>query len=72
MGRRGIGKLLLTGVIDLAATSGFHSVMARIEASGEASRALHIACGFREVGVEIEVGRKFNRWLDMVLLQKML
>jgi phosphinothricin acetyltransferase len=72
MGRRGIGKLLLTGVIDLAATSGFHSVMARIEASGEASRALHTACGFREVGVEIEVGRKFNRWLDMVLMQKML
>ncbi len=72
MGRRGIGKLLLTGVIDLAASSGFHSVMARIETSGEASRALHAACGFREVGVEIEVGRKFNRWLDMILMQKML
>ena len=72
LGGRGIGKALLTAVIDLAAASGFHSVMARIEASGTASRALHASCGFREVGVEIEVGRKFNRWLDMVLLQKML
>ena len=72
LGGRGIGKALLTAVIDLAAASGFHSVMARIEASGTASRALHASCGFREVGVEVEVGRKFNRWLDMVLLQKML
>jgi len=72
LGGRGIGKALLTAVIELAATSGFHSVMARIEASGEASRALHAACGFREVGVEIEVGRKFNRWIDMVLMQKLL
>ena len=72
MGGRGIGKALLCEVLDLAAQSGFHSVMARIEASGSASRALHASCGFREVGVEIEVGRKFNRWLDVVLMQKLL
>ena len=72
LGGRGIGKALLTAVIDLAAASGFHSVMARIEASGTASRALHASCGFREVGVEVEVGRKFNRWMDMVLMQKLL
>ncbi|MFZ9676338.1 MAG: GNAT family N-acetyltransferase [Ilumatobacteraceae bacterium] len=72
LGGRGIGKALLTAVIDLAAASGFHSVMARIETSGTASRALHASCGFREVGVEVEVGRKFNRWIDMVLMQKLL
>ena len=72
LGGRGIGKALLTAVIDLAAASGFHSVMARIEASGTASRALHASCGFREVGVEVEVGRKFNRWIDMVMMQKLL
>ena len=72
LGGRGIGKALLTAVIDLAAASGFHSVMARIEASGTASRALHASCGFREVGVEVEVGRKFNHWIDMVLMQKLL
>ena len=52
-------------------TSGFHTVMARIEASGTASRALHAACGFELVGVEREVGRKFNRWLDVAVMQRM-
>jgi phosphinothricin acetyltransferase len=72
LGGRGIGKALLTALIDVAANSGFHSMMARIEASGTASRALHTSCGFREVGVEVEVGRKFNRWIDMVLMQRLL
>ena len=72
LGRRGVGRVLLGELIEVARTSGFHSMMARIEASGEASRGLHAACGFREVGIEREVGRKFNRWLDVVLMQKML
>jgi L-amino acid N-acyltransferase len=68
----GIGKLLLTHLVDLARSSGFHSVMARIEATGAASRALHAACGFELVGVEREVGRKFNRWLDVAVMQRLL
>ena len=35
----------------------------------EASIGLHRACGFELVGVEREVGRKFGRWLDVVLMQ---
>jgi L-amino acid N-acyltransferase len=65
----GIGKELLTALLDAAETSGFHAVMARIEAGGVASRALHQACGFHLVGIEREVGRKFNRWLDTALMQ---
>ena len=72
LGRQGVGRLLLESVVELARSSGFHSVMARIEASGEASRALHAACGFELVGIEKEVGRKFNRWLDVALMQKLL
>ena len=68
----GIGRLLLTHLVDLARSSGFHSVMARIEATGSASRALHAACGFELVGVEREVGRKFNRWLDVAVMQRLL
>jgi L-amino acid N-acyltransferase len=45
---QGIGRLLLTELLDVAASSGFHSVFARIEASGTASRALHERCGFRQ------------------------
>jgi L-amino acid N-acyltransferase YncA len=69
---RGIGRALLEHLIDVARSSGFHSVIARIEASSTASRALHAACGFELVGVEREVGRKFNRWLDVAVMQLML
>ena len=59
-------------VIDIARDSGFHSIIARIEASGVASRALHETCGFELVGIEREVGRKFNRWLDVAIMQLLL
>ena len=70
--RLGIGSMLLNELIVIARTSGFHSLIARIEASGEGSRAMHAACGFELVGIEREVGRKFNRWLSVALMQKML
>jgi len=69
---QGIGRLLLTELLDIAASSGFHSVFARIEASGAASRALHERCGFQLLGIERETGRKFNRWLDVALMQCLL
>ena len=68
----GIGRLLVERILDVASDSGFHTVMARIEASGTASRALHERCGFRLVGIEREVGRKFGRWLDVALMQCLL
>ena len=72
LARRGIGRVIVNHLLDVARDSGFHAVFARIEASGTASRALHEACGFRLVGVEVEVGRKFNRWLDVALMQCLL
>lgn len=71
-GGQGIGRALLVHLVELARMSGFHAVMARIEASGTASRALHQRCGFELVGVEREVGRKFNRWLDVAVMQCLL
>jgi phosphinothricin acetyltransferase len=38
----------------------------------EASIALHQTCGFEVVGTEREVGRKFNKWLDVVLMERLL
>jgi L-amino acid N-acyltransferase len=71
-GGLGIGRTLMEHLIEVARDSGFHSIIARIEASSEASRALHRACGFVLVGVETEVGRKFNRWLSTAVMQLML
>lgn len=69
---QGAGKRLLTELLDIAARSGFHAVFARITATSEASRALHASCGFELVGIEREVGRKFNKWLDVALMQRLL
>jgi L-amino acid N-acyltransferase YncA len=68
----GIGELLLRDLLVLATDNGFHSVMARIVGGHDTSIALHEKCGFEQVGCEREVGRKFGKWLDVVLMQKML
>ena len=68
----GIGRLLLSELIATATRSGFHTVFARINAASEASVALHHACGYEPVGTEREVGRKFGRWHDVALMQRLL
>jgi phosphinothricin acetyltransferase len=69
---QGVGRGLLEELVRLAAAHGFHTVMARIVGGHEASIALHRACGFDLVGVEREVGRKFGRWLDVALMQRLI
>jgi L-amino acid N-acyltransferase YncA len=68
----GVGRLILAELVRLAGLHGFHSVMGRIVGGHEVSIALHKACGFELVGVEREVGRKFGRWLDVVVMQRLL
>ena len=70
--RRGVGRALLEELLRLGTGYGFHAVIARIVGQNAASIGLHRACGFVEVGVEREVGRKFGRWLDVVELQRLL
>ena len=60
------------GSVSGARSSGFHAIIARIEASSTGSRRLHETCGFELVGIEREVGRKFNRWLDVAVMQLLL
>ena len=68
----GVGRSLLTELVELATAHGFHSMMARIVGGHEASITLHRSVGFEVVGTEREVGRKFGRWLDVVLMQRLL
>jgi L-amino acid N-acyltransferase len=69
---RGIGKTLLAELIDVATAHGFHAVFARIVGGHETSIKLHEAFGFDIVGTEREVGRKFGRWLDVVVMELLL
>ena len=68
----GVGRALLQELVRLATIHGFHAVMARVVGSHEVSLALHRACGFELVGIEREVGRKFGRWLDVVVMERLL
>jgi phosphinothricin acetyltransferase len=68
----GIGKLLLAELVRLATMHGFHAMMGRIVGGHDASIALHRALGFDVVGTEREVGRKFGRWLDVVVMERLL
>jgi phosphinothricin acetyltransferase len=68
----GVGRALLSHMVDLTRDHGFHSMIARIVGGHAASIALHAACGFEKVGIEREVGRKFGKWLDVVLMQRLL
>ena len=69
---KGVGKALLGRLLEAAAENGFHTVIARIAAPNPASVRLHRRFGFRRVGVEQDVGYKFERWLDVVVMQKAL
>lgn len=70
--RKGVARTLMIDLIATAQSHGFHSIIARIADSQEASLALHKDMGFTVVGIEREIGRKFGRWLDVSVLQVML
>lgn len=72
MGQRGIGRAMLEHLLTTAADGGFHAVIARITTLSFGSLALHEKAGFSMVGVEREIGRKFNKWLDVAIMQCLL
>ena len=69
---RGLGALLLEPLIHAAHQRQFHTILAVIDASNQASIRLHARFEFVECGRLREVGHKFDRWLDVVLMQRML
>ncbi|MGA3843105.1 GNAT family N-acetyltransferase [Ralstonia nicotianae] len=71
---RGVGTLLLEALVRECVASGFRQIVAVVGGGQEnlGSMRLHARCGFREVGVLAGVGYKFDRWLDVVLMQRTL
>jgi phosphinothricin acetyltransferase len=70
--RRGIASALLTALTERAREMGKHVMVAGIASDNDASLRLHERRGFFETGRMLEVGFKFERWLDLVLMQKRL
>jgi L-amino acid N-acyltransferase YncA len=69
MHRRGVGKVLLEKLIEECTTRGFRLMVAVIGDSKQfASIGVHEACGFTHAGSIPNIGYKFGRWIDTVLM----
>jgi phosphinothricin acetyltransferase len=69
---RGIGRTLLADLIQRAEAEGYHSIVATIAADQADSIRLHKRFGFLTVGHIVEAGYKFDKWIDVTFMQKML
>lgn len=67
---QGIGRALVGGLIDASEREGFWTIQAQIMVANSASRALHVACGFREVGIRERYGALNGVWHDVMLLER--
>ena len=70
---RGVGTALLDALIERCAALGLRQMLALIGDSANAgSIGVHRRCGFEHTGVMTAVGRKFDRWVDVVIMQRAL
>jgi L-amino acid N-acyltransferase YncA len=67
--RKGIGKQLMAAIIREGKTAGLHTVIARIAGSNKISADLCISLGFQYIGTMREAGKKFEKLLDVHLMQ---
>ena len=68
----GIGRALIEALVARAQQIGLHVLVAAVDADNAGSIRFHESLGFTEVARMPEVGRKFDRWLTLVLLQRII
>jgi phosphinothricin acetyltransferase len=69
---RGVGRQLVEALVEAARERGYWKLVSRIFPFTIASRALCRACGFREVGVYEKHGCLDGRWLDVVIVERLI
>ena len=69
---QGLGRALMRPVIEHARAAGMHVLIGGVDASNAASIGLHLSLGFEQVAHFRQVGRKFDRWLDLAFVQLVL
>lgn len=69
---KGLGRAVLTRLVELAEANDLHVMVGAIDANNAASVSLHQKLGFSCVGTLPAVGFKFGRWLDLALYQRTL
>jgi L-amino acid N-acyltransferase YncA len=68
----GLGRQLLEALCDEAERAGLYKLTSRVFTDNAASRAVHVAAGFHEVGIQRRHGRLDGRWKDCVLVERLL
>ncbi len=69
---KGLGRALMVALMDHARAAGMHSIWAGISAENPQGIAFHERLGFDHVARLPEVGFKFGRWMDLVLMRRSL
>ncbi len=69
---KGVGTALMSPLLAEAGRIGKHVMIAGVDAANEGSLRFHERLGFTRVGTFRQVGWKFDRWLDLVFLQRIL
>lgn len=69
---KGVGSQLVAALFPIGVALGKHVMIGAVDAANEASLRFHAHLGFERVGHLKEVGRKFDRWLDLVFVQRFL
>lgn len=69
---QGIGKCILDALMQRAKSDGYHAMVAYIDGDNDASIGLHQKSGFEVCGKLREVGWKFDRYLDLLIMEKLL
>ncbi len=69
---RGTGRMLMQQAIVGAVAQGRHVMVAAISGANSGAASFHARMGFEQTGMMPQVGRKADRWLDLILMQKIL
>ncbi len=67
---RGVGRALIEALVDHGRARGVHTLWAGVSGENPGGRAFHAKVGFEEVAVLREVGHKFGRWMDLILMRR--
>jgi phosphinothricin acetyltransferase len=69
---RGVGRAMLTRLVELGREHGYHKLVLSAFPTNESGMALYTSLGFRTVGVYKEQGRLDGRWVDTIIMEKLL
>lgn len=71
-GGKGVGRALIEALVAEARDRGVHLLVGCVSGENAAGIAFHARMGFREAGRITQAGRKFDRWMDLVLFERVI